>query len=100
MLCVMIVEGPGTPGTNVVGRPGNVLVVEARLIWLESVRMQGNSTSNNSKLYQLHPRGRLCQHHRQEGKISCKVKEEVHRIEGRYCRSKLFISGAEVVEVG
>ena len=101
MLCVMIVVRLGIPGINVAGRPGNVLVVEERLIWLDSVRMRGNrSSSSNNKLYQLHPKGRLCQHRRQEGKNSGKAKEEVHRIEDRYSRSKQFINGAEVVEVG
>ena len=100
MLCVMIVVGPGIPGISVVGKPGNVLVVEVRLIWLDSVRMRGNCSSSNNKLYQLHPKGRLCQHHRQEGKNSGRAKEEVHRIEDRYRRSKLFISGAEVVVEG
>ena len=60
MLCVMIVERLGIPKINVAGRLESVLVVEARLIWLDSVRMQGNNRSSNNKLYQLHPKGRLC----------------------------------------
>ena len=97
MLCVMIMVGLGIPEINVVGKLESVLVVEVRLIWLDSVHMQGNRSSSSNKLYQLHRKGRLCQHHRQEGKTSGKVKEEELCIKDRYCRSKLCISGVEDV---
>ena len=93
----MSVGGLDTLRINVDGRLESVLDVAVRLIWLASVHIPDNR-NNSSKHYQHHCRGRLCQHHRQEGKSLGRDKEEELRSKDRYCRSKLCTSRVEDVE--